>query len=405
VSAPRRAELVLVAGLVGALGLAVWAGRHAAAHGPDNDLRASSFGAGPEGSRGPFDVLARLGWMVERRRRPLLELDGEPQPAVLLLLAPVIPLLPAELVQAARFIRKGGAVVAAGEAGGLAECAQWTPLHGPGLLAEADTIEVRAPRASLRLPRVSDVLERTAEGRNASSACRSLAPAREDTLLATPDGRPVAVKLWFPSGGSLTLWADATYFRNRTCRTGDVPYFVAPLMVPPRGTGPIAWDEYHQGFGAEASVTTATWAWLATSPGGWALLQLTGVALLALAGAAVRFGPAQTVVERRRRSPLEHVEALAAGLEGASGTDVAVRLAVGGLRRRLARAGTSMTSGDAEWLAALERAAPTAGGRDAVRRLALSVREPGGHERVLVAAQAVEDVWEELRPRTKPGTS
>jgi hypothetical protein len=252
---------------------------------------------------------------------------------------------------------------------------------------------------------VSDVLEPTAERWTASSACRSLKPTREDTLLAAEDGRPVAVKAWFPSGGSLTLWADATYFRNRTWRTGDVPYFVAPLMVPARGTGPIAWDEYHQGFGAEASLTAATWAWLVTSPGGWAVLQLTGVALLALAGAAVRFGPAQAVVERRRRSPLEHVEALAAGLEGAGGADVAVRLAVGGLRRRLARAGTPTTSSDADWLATLERAAPTPGGRDAVRRLERSVREPGGHERVLVAAQAVEDVWEELRPRTTRGTS
>src|SRR5438034_6802331 len=57
---------------------------------------------------------------------------------------------------------------------------------------------------------------------------------------------------------------------------------------------------------------------------GWAILQLLGVALVALAVAAVRFGPARSVIERRRRSPLEHEEALAAGLEGAGGVDTAV---------------------------------------------------------------------------------
>src|SRR2546426_3232421 len=50
--------------------------------------------------------------------------------------------------------------------------------------------------------------------------------------------------------------------------------------------------------------------------------------------AAVRFGPARPVLERRRRSPLEHLEALAAGLEGAVGVDTSIGLTVAGLRRR-----------------------------------------------------------------------
>jgi len=34
-----------------------------------------------------------------------------------------------------------------------------------------------------------------------------------------------------------------------------------------------------------------------------------------------------------------------------------------------------------------------------VRRLQQVITHPGGPERVLAAAQAVEDVWEELHPR------
>jgi len=120
---------------------------------------------------------------------------------------------------------------------------------------------------------------------------------------------------------------------------------------------------------------------------------------VALAAAAVRFGPALTVIERRRRSPLEHLEALAAGLEGAAGVETAVGLIVSGLRRRLSRGGYAPSGDPRQWLLALELATPTPRGRAAVRRLQQIITHPGGPERVLAAAQAVEDVWEELHPR------
>ena len=215
------------------------------------------------------------------------------------------------------------------------------------------------------------------------------------------------MRLRYAGGGSIVLWADQGYFRNSAWREGreSVPYFVAPLLAPAH-SGLIVWDEYHQGFGEEVSLAATTLDWLVSTPGGWALLQLIAVLLVALAVAAVRFGPARPAVERRRRSPLEHLEALAAGLEGAAGVDIAVQLTVAGLRR-LSRTGRERTppGGERQWLAALELALPTPRGRAAVRRLERSVSEPGGVERVLAAAQAVEDVWEELRPRTTRGAS
>ena len=168
----------------------------------------------------------------------------------------------------------------------------------------------------------------------------------------------------------------------------------------PARPGPIVWDEYHQGFGGEVSLAGVTLDWLAGTPGGWVVLQLVAVALVALAVQAVRFGPARPVIERRRRSPLEHLDALAAGLEGAAGFDTAVRLLVSGLRRRLSRTGAVAPGGERQWLSALEPALPTPRGREAVRRLQGLGSAPGGVERVLAAAQSVEDVWEELRPRT-----
>jgi len=144
---------------------------------------------------------------------------------------------------------------------------------------------------------------------------------------------------------------------------------------------------------------------LARPPAGWALRQLAAVGLVALAVAAVRFGPARSVIDRRRRSPLEHVEALAVSLQGAGGVDTAVALIVAGLRRRLGRAGVIQPGEQRAWLSALELALPTTRARDAVRRLQQAETQPGGAERALVAAQALEDVWEELRPQTMHAAS
>jgi hypothetical protein len=200
----------------------------------------------------------------------------------------------------------------------------------------------------------------------------------------------------------VTLAADPGYFRNRAWRTTDVPFFAVPLLTPAtgRGRGRVTWDEYHQGFGRGGSLEGAVLDWLARTPAGWALLQLVAVGLVALAVAAVRFGPARSVIDRRRRSPLEHVEALAVSLQGAGGVDTAVGLIVAGLRRRLGRAGVVRLDEQRAWLGALELALPTTRARNAVRRLQQAETQPGGPERALVAAQALEDVWEELRPQT-----
>ena len=138
-----------------------------------------------------------------------------------------------------------------------------------------------------------------------------------------------------------------------------------------------------------------------SNPAGWAILQLIAVGLAWLAMTAVRFGPALSVIDRRRRSPLEHLEALGAGLESATDADTAVQRLALGLRRRLSRTGGATRDGDLlPWLESLELAMRRPQGRREVRRLQhLITARDRDEQRVLAAAQAVEDVWEELRPR------
>ncbi len=404
----RRLEIALLALLTLAVALAVWAGSRRAGTASSFDFRPSTLLRGPEGSGGLYDVLVRLRIPLARRRAPLFDLAHERRrpPAVLVVLDPFMHLEAAELGQVVRFVRAGGTVVAAGSGGGITRCAGWVAANAARFVA-SDSFPVQSPAAGLALPAVADYLKppgvapeavgRLRGGDIEETECDRLAPTGRDTLLRLLDGRPAAVRLRYAGGGAVTLVADVGYFRNRTWRATQVPQFVAPLLLPAR-PGRVVWDEYHQGFGRERSLSGVLAGWLSGTPGGWALLQLGAVMILALAGAGVRFGPARSVIERRRRSPLEHLEALAAGLEGAADVDTAVALMVSGLRRRLGRAGVMRPDEQRSWLTALELALPTTAGRDAVRRLQRIINQPGGPERALAAAQAVEDVWQELRP-------
>jgi hypothetical protein len=81
-----------------------------------------------------------------------------------------------------------------------------------------------------------------------------------------------------------------------------------------------------------------------------------------------------------------------------------VQRIVAGLRRRLSRTGHVGGADLNAWLESVSLATTTPRGRGAVLRLRAMINQPnqrsGASERVLAAAQAVEDVWEELRPRT-----
>ncbi|HKA58883.1 MAG TPA: DUF4350 domain-containing protein [Gemmatimonadales bacterium] len=412
-----RLEIGLALLLAVAITVAVWAGNRAPKP-PAEDQRTSTFLTGPDGSRGVYEVLVRLGRPVQRQRSSLVEIntDTARRPALLVVLNPVVPLQPEEIEQVVAYVRAGGAVLSAGRGGGILRCTGWR--LEPDRWTD-DSVNVSTPAGMRPLPRVARVLQlqpkdsteaprRSLEGLvkqqpDSVNSCSQLVAERREPFLYAATGRPVLLRLWYPGGGSITLASDEGWFTNRIWRDTDVPLVALPLLASPRGArGRIVVDEYHQGFHRdEHSATSLTWVWLQNSPVGWAVLQILAIGLVWLAVMAVRFGPAREVVERRRRSPLEHLDALGAGLESARDEGTAVRRLVAGLQRRLSvsRGG----SGNMEtWLEALELAMRRPEGRAAVRRLRDLLRERSGTDGnlVLATAQAVEDVWEELRPRT-----
>jgi len=416
-----RTDVLLVVMLLAVLGLGVVLFRLGVQpSGQPQDTRTSTLLAGADGSQGVYEALAQLGVAVRRRRTSLFSFADEASPtAALAVVAPPGQLLSDELAEVTRYVRRGGVVIAAGEGGGITSCVGFeAPRADSGWVTDGAfggagrQFTVR-PVAGLDLAPVRRVLTpwvplkefaKAARRYHQRGGCDSLTAIAHDTLLTTSDGRAVVVSLRFsaPEGGPpgrVLLVAEPGYFRNRVWKETSVPYFLVPLLVPQR-RGALVWDEYHQGFEQGSAAKAVLWGWIKSTPVGWALLQIAAVIVVWLAVTAVRFGPALAVVERRRRSPLEHVEALAAGLEGAGGADTAVDLVVSGLRRRLSRSGQLAAGDVGPWLSALELALPSARGRAAARSLQRLRKEPGGGERVLAAAQAVEDVWQDLRPRS-----
>jgi hypothetical protein len=168
-------------------------------------------------------------------------------------------------------------------------------------------------------------------------------------------------------------------------------------LVAPRYKRMVV-DEYHHGYRSTGSLGAAALDWSTRSPWGWAVWQLIAVGVLALVAAGIRFGPIREAIQRRRRSPLEHVRALATALAAAHGHDVAVRLMIQGLRRRLSRGGRPAPTDLDTWLTGLRPSVRTPRGLDALETLTAATRRPPDADSVLVAANAVETLWEELKP-------
>ncbi len=409
--AVRRASttVLLLAAFTVALVVAAIAGLRTAPSEALSDPRRSTFLTGPEGAKGFAQALEVLGVTVERRRRPfyglatdtvavessawLAMLGVSPQTVQVARIAREVRMPSgAERRELMRYLERGGALFLAGE-NGVEHC------FGVRVERE-DEVAVVPPLGMDSLPPVRFVLRPDDDEESEwQEECQAPPIEWSNLLLRTRDGAPVAWTHRFEGGGRVILMADSRWLSNSFLKETDAGPVILGWLLDERPSRVMV-DEYHQGFGEGGSILGAAWAWTRSSPGGWAMLQLALAGLIALAVAAVRFGPALRVIERRRRSPLEHLDALAMGLERSDGQDMAVRLIAGGLRRRLGRTGhvPRRRGDDLQWLDSLGLAAQSAEARRAVNRLGRVLRERDGDERVLAAATAVEDVWQALRP-------
>lgn len=394
-----RTEALLGLGAIALLGVgAALLGRTAPAT-DETDLRPSTFLSGPQGSSGLLEATRALGISVRRFRQRPLTLDSlaNGRRQLLVILDPAAAISAPELDAFLKFNRAADLLIAGKRAEPLMRCF--------GYQVDRRLLDsVKVLGLGARSPRVNAVLKETHQKHwTDSSRTMDVARATCDVpvmasvtpLLVSLRGL-VAVRLErADTHRHIVLVADAALFRNRNLRETDAGPFALGLIAGQYDR--VLFEEYHHGFGAAGSLTGATIEWSKGSPWGWATWQLAAVGLLALLFGAVRFGPATSAIPRTRRSPLEHVRALATALSAAKGHDEAIAAMVRGLRRRLAPPALRPRGDWRAWLDQLDHRAASAKQREALTALK-QITQPGQpSSSVLQAANAVEELWENIQ--------
>jgi len=378
----------------------------------DVDPRTSSYLAGPRGLRGMAEVVERMGGTVRRWRGRTRDLEDDAGARATLVVAdPVVNLQPPDVMTMLEWSASGGDLLLGGDGAARAmRCLGYTTR-----VRVLDSARVIAPsgrpagwvHAVLRP--VADSMRTIGGGPltigGEATSCPTVVVGATDTLLRAADGAAVAIRLTRrdttrPDGpGQVILLSDMSLLNNRGLREPEIPELLLGEVLA-RGRV-VVFDEFHQGFGPEGSLPAAVFSWSRSSPWGWLVWQVAIVGFLAFVLGAVRFGPVRAGIRRERRSPLEHVQALATALAAARGHDVAIASLVRGLRRRLqSRSGSDRSATTREpwpaWVERLQRGARTPELRaraEALHRFA-SPGQP--NSAVQDAANAVEDVWEAL---------
>jgi hypothetical protein len=363
-----------------------------------NSLVPSTFLTDPGGARGLLEATQRLGIDVLRfRDRPnqLTKLQARPR-QIFVILNPQLPVSAPDIPIILRFHRSADLLLAGPWTENLMRCFGYVPRYRLLDSVRVDGRQASAPFVHATLARTSDsIATDSTRARDVGRVtCKVPRFTSVHTLLGSPRG-PVVVRLEEEDGRHVILVADASLLANQSLRETDAGPFALALFAGEYDH--VVFDEYHHGYGASGSMLAATLAWSTRSPLGWAGWQLIGAGVLALLAGAIRFGPPLPGIPRRRRSPLEHVRALATALAAAHGHDQAIAAIVRGLRRRLSPVAMGTRGDWRSWLAQRTARANSPDERAALTTLSTLTQPGQPRASVLQAADTVEDLWQSLQ--------
>jgi hypothetical protein len=307
-----------------------------AGDGSSDDRRVSTFLTGQYGAAALYALMDELDIEAARQLQPW---SDDSSRAALVVLAPVHAPVPREMQALRAWVGAGGTLIYG--SGGDARVDAMLGLQLRGLLP--DTLGALATvrwTGATALPEVhpwTAGIDSIPGFRLAfRTGSRALRNGSFDVLLRTREGAATVV-VFGMGEGRVIAWSDASVLGNHALRDGGAALlFARAASAVAADDGALRFDEYHHGY-REASPLRALADVLTDSGGGRALLQAAaaGLALLLLFGA--RFGAPVREQRERRRSPLEHVQALAGAYHRADARPVARRLLVAGLERRLGR--------------------------------------------------------------------
>ncbi len=354
--------------------------------GRSGDQRLSTSSADPLGAKLLYELADGLGWSVSRDSRGTVPTSIA---TIYSVLDPVVPITPEEAGAMLAHVRRGGAMLLVlGEGTSpLSDSLQLT-VDRRGADVAANIGAVRPCKGQNRLRFTREALWfgaahlRALKGRGlATPGMLRLVALESRPTLVTDE--PQSAMVAMPYGaGRLVVAADPDVFRNdalRDCRYGlDVASVRALEHLSAGGPSPrraISFDEFHQSR-TRSGISGAIERFLTDTPPGRSVLQLALAGLLLLIAAAPRVLPPRDSVRIERRSPLEHVDALARAYRQVGATRTSTQHLVRGLRRRMehgaARGTRSGLDDDHLYLSRLADVKPALAGDIATVRHALT---------------------------------
>lgn len=316
------------------------------ADGRGGNPRMTTRSADPLGTKLFYELAAKLGYTVSRA-------DSWSAPknpgSILVVFDPVVELEPTEVHEMLEHVRAGGSLLAvigaganrlsdslhisANPVGGLVTLPAQNPsCQEQSLRATRSGLWIGAPMLfALRVPDSLRALTRTF-----TAVTQRVSPRSEDLSVV-----PATIGLPF-GRGRIVIASDPDAFANdalRNCTYSLDLAAVAALGYLRDGAGvprtTIVFDEYHVGRRMTSSSMRIAWRYLTETRSGNLLLQvcLAGFVLLLATSSRIlppRFDP---VVERR--SPLEHVDALARAYAQVGATRTGTQRLLRGLQRRV----------------------------------------------------------------------
>ncbi|MDQ6610912.1 MAG: DUF4350 domain-containing protein [Gemmatimonadota bacterium] len=321
--------------------------------GRNGDPRLSSYSTEPLGARLLFELAGKLGLVAARETRGVVPTGTN---AIYAVLDPVIALNKNDVHNILNFVRAGGAllvVLGSGTSvvsdslaidsygfsgtvvtkeGARRACETSSRFNTEGLWfgQSATLMGLKGAALSSMHP---VIFASVATNRDSASGARTRTPYR--TLPAV---------IGFAYGaGRVVVASDPDVYRNDALRDCPQSLDIAAvhaleyLQAGVAGTrNRIVFDEYRQG--RSAGIVGLITQYMRGTPSGHAVLQLCIAGLLLMMAAATRTLPPRDegdIVERR--SPLEHVDALARAYAQVGATRTAVLRLASGLQRRVER--------------------------------------------------------------------
>ncbi|MGI8766940.1 MAG: DUF4350 domain-containing protein [Gemmatimonadaceae bacterium] len=333
----------------------------------DSGRPLSSYSVSLTGARGLYDLLQRLGNPVDRRTRSMsTRLDST---ATYILLQPSIPLTSIELDSLLNAVRRGATIVFSGSST-LADSLGFELHSAIGFRTIASTAVVGGD--SLRSQVITAVtaipISTTVTLRRGSKVSAAIFMWLVDSPTYNEDERKpdpemaLVLGRTFGKGHAIAV-ATADLLSNRLLRDGRPAIAVVRALEWAHGTEDgagatkIIFDEYHHGFGTHADVVGVVQRALVSTPLGRVTLQAAVAAIVLIIAVGARPLPPAPSSVFPRRSPLEHVGALAHAYLQVDARRIGAERLVQGLRRRHPLGVARSLSHDA-YLAALSTQLP-----------------------------------------------